>query len=87
VRLAFGTGALATGVAAAVVTGLLIWVAGLLLGWPDPWGPGIWIVGLAGIGGAVAAYLAEWIAYRRTLAEMRSIGEPWAYRDGAGDRS
>ncbi|HEX2884104.1 MAG TPA: hypothetical protein VHQ42_05965 [Candidatus Limnocylindria bacterium] len=86
-RMAFGTGALATGVAAVVVSGLLVWVAGLLLGWSDPWPAGIWVVGLAGIGAAVAAYVAEWIAYRRTLTRMRSIGEPWAYREGGRDRS
>jgi hypothetical protein len=81
VRLAFGTGALASGVTAAVVTGLVIWVVSLLLGWSDPWPTGAWLILVAGVVVALAAYLAEWIAYRRTLAEMRSTGEPWAYRD------
>ena len=30
---------------------------------------------------AVATYVAEGIAHRRTLAQMRSTGEPWAYRE------
>jgi hypothetical protein len=30
---------------------------------------------------AAATYVAEGIAHRRTLARMRSTGEPWAYRE------
>ena len=30
---------------------------------------------------AIGTYIAEAIVYRRTLARMRSTGEPWAYRD------
>ncbi len=84
-KLAFGTGALASGATAAILTGFVIWVVSLLLGWSDPWRGGAALVLIAGVVVALGAYLAEWIAYRRTLTEMRSTGEPWAYRDNDSD--
>lgn len=86
-RMAFGTGALAAGAIAAIVTGLVMWVASLVLGTSDPWPIGAWLVPVVGVVVALAAYVAEWIAYRRTLTEMRSHGEPWAYRDEGRDRA
>jgi hypothetical protein len=43
------------------------------------WAPPI-IAGLAALFG-VATYLAERVVHRRERARMRSIGEPWAFRD------
>jgi hypothetical protein len=30
---------------------------------------------------AAGTYLAERVSYRRTMARMRAMGEPWAYRE------
>lgn len=79
--LAFVTGAIASGFAAAGITALLVWVATVVTGSPDPWSLAPWLVGLAAVLVAVGTYVAEGIAHRRTLARMRSTGEPWAYRE------
>jgi hypothetical protein len=78
--VAFLTGAVAAGVAAAGLTALVIWVATVISGSSDPWSIAPWLLlAVAAVVGA-ATFLAERIAYRRTLARMRSHGEPWAYR-------
>ncbi|HYI66274.1 MAG TPA: hypothetical protein VEW95_05085 [Candidatus Limnocylindrales bacterium] len=80
--LAFVTGAAASGFAAAGLTALMIWIATVVAGSSDPWSIAPWLVtGVAALV-AIATYVAEGIAYRRTLARMRSTGEPWAYREG-----
>ena len=79
--LAFVTGALASGFTAAGLTALLIWVATVLSGSSDPWSIAPWLVTAAAAVAAIGTYIAEAIVYRRTLARMRSTGEPWAYRD------
>ena len=79
-RLAFLTGAVATGFTAAGLTTLLVWIASVLAGSGGPWAIAPWLVSAVAALVAVATYVAEGLAYRRTLAHMRSIGEPWAYR-------
>ena len=79
-RLAFLTGAVATGFTAAGLTTLLVWIATVLAGSSEPWSIAPWLVtGVAALI-AIATYVAEGFAYRRTMARMRAIGEPWAYR-------
>lgn len=80
--LAFLTGAAASGFTAAGLTALLIWIATVLAGSSDPWSIAPWLVTTVAALVAIATYVAEGIAYRRTLARMRSTGEPWAYREG-----
>ena len=80
--LAFITGAVASGFSAAGLAALLIWIATVLTGSSDPWSIAPWLVTAAAAVVAIATYVAEGIAYRRTLARKRSTGEPWAYREG-----
>ena len=79
--LAFATGALASGFTAAGLSTLLIWIATVFTGSSDPWGWAPPVVALVAVAFAAGTYFAEWVAYRRSLATMRSTGEPWAYRD------
>ena len=79
--LAFLTGALASGFTAAGLTALLVWIATVLAGSSDPWGLAPWLVTVVAAIVTIGTFVAERIAYRRTLARMRSIGEPWAYRE------
>jgi len=79
--LAFLTGAVASGFAAAGLTTLLIWIATVLARSTDPWSIAPWLVSIVAALVAIGTYVAEGIAHRRTLARMRSTGEPWAYRD------
>ena len=79
--LAFITGAVASGFTAAGLTALLIWIATVLAGSSDPWAIAPWLVSAAAAVVAIATYVAEGIAYRRSLARKRSTGEPWAYRE------
>lgn len=79
--LAFLTGAVASGIAAAGLTTLLLWIATVVTGSSDPWSVAPWLVAAMTVVIASATYVAEGIAHRRTLARMRSIGEPWAYRE------
>jgi len=81
VTLAFFTGALASGFTAAGMSTLLIWIGTVVTGSSDPWGWAPWVVALVAIAFAAGTYVAEWVAYRRTLVRMRATGEPWAYRD------
>jgi hypothetical protein len=80
VTLAFLTGALASGVTAAGLTTLLIWIATVLSGSSEPWSIAPGIVAVASAAVAIATYLAERVVYRRTLARWSRIGEPWAFR-------
>ena len=80
--LAFVTGAVASGFTAAGLTALLIWIATVVAGSSDPWSIAPWLVSLVAALVAIATYVAEGIAHRKTLAQMRSTGEPWAYREG-----
>lgn len=79
-RLAFATGALASGLVAGGITGVLVWIATIVTGSSDPWSvaPILVTIAAAVIGGAT--YLAERIVYRRSMERQRSMGEPWAYR-------
>jgi len=79
--LAFVTGAVAAGFTAAGLTSLGIWVVTVLSGSTDPWAVAPWLVAAVAFLVAVGTYAAEGIAHRRSLASMRSTGEPWAYRD------
>jgi hypothetical protein len=78
--VAFLVGAVASGFSAAGLTALLIWVATVVAGSSDPWSIAPWLVTSVAALVAVGTYVAEGIAHRRTLARMRSTGEPWAYR-------
>ena len=80
-KLAFATGALASGLVAGGLTGLLVWIATVVTGSSDPWSVAPILVAAAGalVGGAT--YLAERIVYRRSMERQRAIGEPWAYRE------
>jgi hypothetical protein len=80
--LAFVTGAVASGFTAAGLTALLVWIATVLSGSSDPWSMAPWLVTTVAALVAVATFVAERIAYRRTLARKRSTGEPWAFRGG-----
>ncbi|MCV0403529.1 MAG: hypothetical protein K5924_07430 [Chloroflexi bacterium] len=80
-RLAFLTGALASGVSAAGLAMLAVWVLTLATGSDDPWGIApLLAAGIAMLMG-IATYAAERIAHRRSLQQRRSLGEPWAFRD------
>ena len=79
--LAFVVGAVASGFTAAGLTALVIWIATVLTRSADPWAIAPVLVVAVAFVVAAATYIAEGIAHRRTLAQMRSTGEPWAYRD------
>lgn len=80
--LAFLTGALASSFAAAGLTALVIWVATVLSGSTEPWSIAPWLVAAVAVLAAVGTFIAEKIAYRRTMSRMRATGEPWAFREG-----
>ena len=80
-KLAFATGALASGLVGGGLTGLLVWVATVVTGSSDPWAAApILVTTVAAVVGG-ATYLAERIVYRRSVERQRAIGEPWAYRE------
>ena len=80
--LAFVVGAVASGFAASGITALVVWISTVLSGSATAWGIAPWLIAGVGLLVAVATYVAEGIAHRRTLAVKRSRGEPWAYREG-----
>lgn len=80
-KVAFATGALASGLVGAGLTGLLIWIATVVTGSNDPWSVAPVLVAAAGAAVGAATYLAERIVYRRSMERQRAIGEPWAYRE------
>ena len=79
--LAFLTGAVASGFTAAGLTALLVWIATVLSGSTDPWSIAPWLVSAVAALVALGTFVAEKVAYRRTMSRMRATGEPWAYRD------
>lgn len=79
-KLAFATGALASGLVGGGITGLLIWVATVVTGSSDPWSVAPILVATAAAVVGGATYLAERIVHRRSMERQRAIGEPWAYR-------
>jgi uncharacterized membrane-anchored protein len=81
VNLAFATGALASALAAAGLTALVVWVVTVITGSSDPWSVGPWLIPAvaAVIGGAT--FMAERYLHERMSARKRATGEPWAYRD------
>jgi hypothetical protein len=81
VKLAFGTGALAGGVAAVALVALGTWIVTMVSGSTGAWTVAPWLMIGAAAFIAAGTYLAERIAYRRTMARMRAMGEPWAYRE------
>jgi branched-subunit amino acid ABC-type transport system permease component len=80
-KLAFATGALASGLVGGGLTALVVWIATVVTGSGDPWAiaPVLVAAAAALVGGAT--YLAERIVYRRSMERQRAIGEPWAYRE------
>lgn len=80
-KLAFATGAIASGVTAAGLTTLVIWIATALTRSSEPWDVAPWIVAVVAAAFGIGTYLAERIAYARSLARMRATGEPWAFRE------
>lgn len=80
-RLAFATGALSTGFTAAGLTTIVIWLVTLVTGSSVPWSVAPWLVPVVAAVVAGATYLAEFVIHRRSHLRMRSIGEPWAYRE------
>ena len=80
-RLAFGTGALAGGVAAIALVAVGTWIVTVATGSADAWAVAPWVMLGAAVLIAAGTYLAERISYRRTMARMRAMGEPWAYRE------
>jgi branched-subunit amino acid ABC-type transport system permease component len=81
VNVAFGTGALAGGLAAVLVVSIAIWIVTLVTGSEAAWAVAPWVLVAAAILVAGGTLLAERVMYRRTMARKRSTGEPWAYRE------
>jgi len=79
--LAFVIGAMASGFVVAGLTALVVWIATVTSGSSEPWAAAPWLVSTVAVLVAIGTYSAENIAHRRTMARMRSTGEPWAYRD------
>ena len=80
---AFATGALASGLLAAAVAGLVLWLVALVFFGGDVHELTPAIAALIGlvVGGLVL--VAEGIAHRRGR-EAWTVGEPWAYRGPGG---
>jgi Na+/melibiose symporter-like transporter len=79
-KLAFLTGALAAGVAGALIAALVIWVVTVITATSGAWGLAGWVIAIIGLVVGGGTYLAEHEAHARTMARMRGTGEPWAYR-------
>jgi len=80
-RLAFVTGAIASGIAVAALATVVVWVVTLVTGSGDAWGVVAWLVPAVGILAALATYVDEIIVDRLTQQRKRATGEPWAYRE------
>ena len=80
-KLAFGVGAVAAALAVVAMRAAVIWLVTVVSGSEAAWSAAPWLM----VGGAVlvalATYAAERFVHRRTMARMRSMGEPWAYRE------
>ena len=79
--LAFITGGLASGTAAAGVSALVIWVATVISGSSNPWSTAPWLLPLIAVVFGAATFMVERHLRDRELAQKRATGEPWAYRD------
>ena len=79
--LAFMTGALASALAAAGLTALVVWIATVVTGSSNPWSVAPWLIPIVAVVIAAATFLAERYLYARTSAGKRATGEPWAYRN------
>ena len=80
-RAAFLTGALAGGIAAVALVALAVWLVTVVTGSTDAWAAAPWLMIGFAVLIAAGTYLAERIIHRRTMARMRAVGEPWAYRE------
>jgi uncharacterized membrane-anchored protein len=78
---AFATGALASALAAAVLTALVLWIATVVTGSSDPWAAAPWLIPAVGVVIGAATFLAERYLHEREGARKRATGEPWAYRE------
>ena len=81
VNAAFATGALASALAAAGLTALVVWVATVLTGSSDPWSVAPWLIPVVALVVGAATFLAERYLHEREGARKRATGEPWAYRE------
>lgn len=80
-RLAFATGALASGLAAAGLVALVVWVVTVVTGSSDPWAVGAWLIPGAAVVIGAATFVAEQYVDERAENQKRATGEPWAYRE------
>ena len=78
---AFATGALASALAAAGLTALIVWVTTVVTGSSDPWSVGPWLTPGAAVVVGAATFVAERYLHDRADTDKRATGEPWAYRD------
>ena len=79
-RLAFATGAMASALAAAGLTALVVWVVTVVTGSSDPWAVAPWLIPVVAVVIGGATFLAERYLHERTGDRKRRTGEPWAYR-------
>ena len=80
---AFATGALASALAAAGLTGIVLWLIGLVTANGRPFELTPAAMAIVGFVVGLVVLSAERVAHRRTRATW-TLGEPWAYR-GPGD--
>jgi uncharacterized membrane-anchored protein len=80
-NLAFATGALASALAAAGLTALVVWIATVLSGSSDPWSVAPWLIPLVAVVIGAATFVAERYLRERELSRKRASGEPWAFRE------
>ena len=80
-KAAFLTGALAGGIAAVALVALAVWLVTVVTDSTDAWAAAPWLMIGFAVLIAAGTYLAERIIHRRTMARMRAVGEPWAYRE------
>jgi len=81
VRLAFLTGALASGLVVAGLSALVTWVVTLVSGSTDPWNVAPLVVTALAALATIATYVAEVVVDRSMQSRKRATGEPWAYRE------
>jgi uncharacterized membrane-anchored protein len=78
---AFATGALASALAAAGLTALVVWIATVVTGSSDPWAVAPWLIPVVGVVVGAATFFAERYLHEREGTRKRATGEPWAYRE------
>ena len=81
---AFATGALASALAAAGITGLVLWVLGVVTAGGRPFDLTPAAMAIVGFVVGLVVLLAERVAHRRTRAGS-TLGEPWAFRERGKD--